>query len=590
MSADGGYNPDYHRYLVDFMSFRDNTKYLKKHLFSESQLLTIVPEDISRWMKNRLFGDSDVSLLEAIKKNQEKQMPLKLRSSTLMCMKKGISWYMPNSSPWNQLSNFGNPTRSKPINMILSAVRKLEVRRTGKAPTAKRALTMLEFRKLLSMLEAKDDFDSKIRTTTMLKYQYNLISRCDDLGNFLVKDIHSHTDPAFASFSLQTRVRWSKNVKDERDCPDQILLGSGDPDYCVLLGLAVYLECWLIDGNGANSGMLFHDGEHCEGNVKKCKDKYSTKLSLIFKSEEFNNNFKNAFKLGSHSVRKYPATFAKSAGCTLEEIDTRGRWKRNSDKMVTHYVDVKQEFIDGKVAAHLCVGGAVKYELVDGSGLSNNWVNEKVVPGISAFYGREDDNIGTVLGLPLLWAVFDPSQQQKVPGWLIAKVMADYEFVKLLADGTNPVRKSKLVVFPTNEGGLGLSNVPGDCGSEPSATGIGTIRHQMDQLNTIMAQQHQLQQQMATMKEEITNMVSTNTDATRRETEKKFEILNKNVKRLFAQPARVIHKNDNDGKEGEEQNDNNNRSKATDGRGAELLQGGGGWVAPLQNLVLHPER
>jgi hypothetical protein len=40
-------------------------------------------------------------------------------------------------------------------------------------------------------------------------------------------------------------VSWSKNVMEERDCPDQILLGSNDTDFCVLLALSCYLESKL---------------------------------------------------------------------------------------------------------------------------------------------------------------------------------------------------------------------------------------------------------------------------------------------------------------------------------------------------------
>ena len=37
-------------------------------------------------------------------------------------------------------------------------------------------------------------------------------------------------------------MAWSKNVIEERDCPDQIILGPNDPDFCALLALARDLE------------------------------------------------------------------------------------------------------------------------------------------------------------------------------------------------------------------------------------------------------------------------------------------------------------------------------------------------------------
>jgi hypothetical protein len=167
----------------------------------------------------------------------------------------------------------------------------------------------------------------------------------------------------------------------------------------------------------------------------------NVRINMQQNLKELKSAFKNTTLLGSHSVRKYPATFASANNCLIGEIDIRGRWKRNAGKIVDRYIDVKQDYSDGKVAAALCVGGPVKYDLVDGSGLSYSWIAEKVVPGVSAFYGNDDNNISTVLGLPLLWAIFDPKQQSKVPGWLIAKVMEEYEKVKLLVDGQNPVKK-----------------------------------------------------------------------------------------------------------------------------------------------------
>ena len=72
--------------------------------------------------------------------------------------------------------------------------------------------------------------------------QYTLIGRIDDVAHFEVTDPQAH--PNF-DFALQTKVRWSKNVLDERKCPDQILLGSMDPDFCVLKAMGGYYESLL---------------------------------------------------------------------------------------------------------------------------------------------------------------------------------------------------------------------------------------------------------------------------------------------------------------------------------------------------------
>ena len=330
----------------------------------------------------------------------------------------------------------------------------MEVRRIRKSSNAKRPLSMAQFRAALNIFERKADFNNRFRYTTMMKFQYHLIARCDDMGNFLIRDVHGHSNPRFSSFALETRVYWSKNVAEERDCPDQILLGCDDVDYCILLALGLYLEIWLIAGNGRDCRLLFSDevgGEARRGDVTRLKDRYMNALTRsIFSDPLFLSVSRNTganMRLGSHSIRKYPATFARSNGCTVDEIDCRGRWKRNSVRVVDRYIDVGQHYIDGKVAAALCPGGAVKYVLKEGSGIGREWLLAHVVPGIAAFFNDENDSLVDVLSLPVLWSCFDPIYRVKVPAWLTEKVHVAYELIRILPENVNPVEKRRLVVY-----------------------------------------------------------------------------------------------------------------------------------------------
>ena len=72
--------------------------------------------------------------------------------------------------------------------------------------------------------------------------QYHLIGRVDDVCELRSSDPRGHSDYPFA---IKTKVRWSKNVHEERDCPDQILLAAGDPEFCIHIHLAAYLELYL---------------------------------------------------------------------------------------------------------------------------------------------------------------------------------------------------------------------------------------------------------------------------------------------------------------------------------------------------------
>ena len=63
------------------------------------------------------------------------------------------------------------------------------------------------------------------------------------------------------------------------------------------------------------------------------------------------------------------------------------------------YIDVSLPYQDAKVAAVLCVGGPIKYELRVGSGLHDDWILQNVVPRTSQLYPR---NVALVLGKAFL--------------------------------------------------------------------------------------------------------------------------------------------------------------------------------------------
>jgi hypothetical protein len=524
----GEYNHSYHGHFLRFMGWYTKVddkivEYSKKHMFDQSLLLTITPESVERYLRFRTYGDENHVPAEGDK--------ICLRSNTLECIKKSISWYMPNRiGGWNVENNGGNPTKSIHVNNFVKYVRKVEVRREGKPSSAKRALTMEEFRMGLTLFEKISDFNHCYRYTTMMKFQYHLIARCDDMGNFKIRDVYGNTDPLFCSFCLQTKVHWSKNVQEERDCPDQILLGSSDPDYCILLAFALYFEIWLIAENGMNGRVLLFSDERefSRAAVGRSKALYCSRLNAVmFHNEIFRESASGP--LGSHSLRKYSSTYATSNGCTMDEVDRRGRWKRNSGRIVDRYIDVEQKHIDCKVAGSLCVGGPIKYKLREDSGLTLAWVAENITPGIFSFFGVGSNNkITEVLCLALLWSVFDNCYSNKLPDWLIVKVKSSYQLVKVLDDNINPVEKKALCISQLN-GRLRIDEYM----IEENNTSNNTIENR-DILNGILIQQQQLQQQMIHFNENVNN----NFSMMRKDFEKSNSIINKNIRQLLIQPAR----------------------------------------------------
>ena len=231
----------------------------------------------------------------------------------------------------------------------------------------------------------------------------------------------------------------SKNVNDERDAPYQILIGSMDATYCVLLGLAIHLETWIESGK-ANNAYVFDLGTNNPENAK-------SKVARILKNDVWGKaefHLIDAEPIGTHSLRKYPSTYARNNGCSRDDVDHRGRWKRRQQQVDT-YIDVQLPYPDAKVAAALCVGGPCKYGLRQGSQISDNWLSEFVVPHIMQQYSRD---VALTLGRALLWAAFEPSLHGYLPAALCNHIHTAYDAIpgKVLLAGENPVEKLLIVV------------------------------------------------------------------------------------------------------------------------------------------------
>jgi hypothetical protein len=166
-----------------------------------------------------------------------------------------MSHCLPNKdSPWIIGPNgaaAGNSTQARAVNDIVKEVRQAEVHKQGKKSCAKRDLKRPELRMTQWIIERDDTtIDLMSKAPTMMKMQFHLIGRTEDITNLETRDFRSHNK--FKAFCLQTKVSWtrSKNVMEERDCPDQILLGSADPDFCVLVALSCWLESRMMGNHG----------------------------------------------------------------------------------------------------------------------------------------------------------------------------------------------------------------------------------------------------------------------------------------------------------------------------------------------------
>ena len=236
-------------------------------------------------------------------------------------------------------------------------------------------------------------------------------------------------------FALIVSMPWSKNLYDEKDGPDQILVGANDPNFCVLLALGIHLETWL-GCKSADDKFLFG---LCE--TPECSKDYVGRIlrDEILAGVTFKPDKTGA--LGSHSIRKLASSQAANNLCSDVEISQRGHWKLGGKKMVHTYIDSTLPYPDAKVAGELALGGPVKYVLKKGCGVSNDWITKHVCPDIYRVFGPK---VSQVLGLALLWAVMDPELKLYLPDCLVDKVTEEYSSIMVLDEYVNPIQNISL--------------------------------------------------------------------------------------------------------------------------------------------------
>lgn len=424
-------NTSYQPVMVDLMSFfHGGVEYAANSTFTREELLELGPLDIKRWLSNKAFGDPDYNVHQG-------DRPLFARSSSLEYCKKAVSFFMPNRlPPW--IDGAGNPTKSAVVNNLIREVRQFEVRGEGVSDQSMRAITEEEFRMTVDLFRAQEDWTSKWKYATMALWQYHLIGRIDDVVHFKTDDLKAH---ARFSFAMQTKVRWSKNVLEERRCPDQIILGAMDPVFCILANLGLYLESYLC--NFPNSTYLFISHGTNTG-PKNLIQTYRLKLEkVVLQSAAFQARSSGDSRgVGTHSYRKFPSQYAIDKGASPDDVEIRGRWKKRGNRVVFRYIDPGQLYTDAKVAGLLCVGGPAKYKLKQGVEIADDWLFQHVVPNIHNRYPH-DYNLCKLFSLTVLFAAMDESID--VPSDIRERVTAAYAALGM--NETQPVVKVPLYVY-----------------------------------------------------------------------------------------------------------------------------------------------
>ena len=111
----------------------------------------------------------------------------------------------------------------------------------------------------------------------------------------------------------------SKNVLEERESPDQIIIGSMSSNFCVIMALALHLEHGVILNNQGSNPMLF----------SVSKRRIRALFEKIMAQKDF-PLFQSSNPIGTHSICKLLATYASHNGCSKGDVDARGRYIVNT--------------------------------------------------------------------------------------------------------------------------------------------------------------------------------------------------------------------------------------------------------------------
>ena len=137
------------------------------------------------------------------------------------------------------------------------------------------------------------------------------------------------------------------------------------------------------------------------------------------------------------------ATEARKKGTSKDDVDYRGRWKNKRQQDV--YVSRQLDWPSVNCASRLYFGGPCRYIVKQEAALSDEWLCQHVTPSITCSFGHK---IRGMLARPLLWAVFHPTQSERVNPSIRQRIAA--AFIRLERPGfaevtDNPVKRVNVV-------------------------------------------------------------------------------------------------------------------------------------------------
>ena len=106
-----------------------------------------------------------------------------------------------------------------------------------------------DFHTLIEIFRKIDDAFIKYTAAAYFIFQFHMIARLENIYSFQRADLSQNLEFPFA---LKSKMRWCKNVLEERDAIDQIILGAMDLPFCPILGIAAHQVHSIYSGGMAS--------------------------------------------------------------------------------------------------------------------------------------------------------------------------------------------------------------------------------------------------------------------------------------------------------------------------------------------------
>ena len=521
--------------LRRLMEHKDGRTYPSNHTFENEALLSITPAHLCAWFSELAYGTPTPGADDK---------PTKCRSTTLLGHKKMISHFHPRKDvQWDSIRGEGNPTRSQAVNALISAIKVHEVRRQGVPSQARRPFSYDEFLKLLAVADAITNNEAKsCRFRAMCTLQWQLIGRVDDMQKVQVSIfvlracfcMFSLTMFGFACLTLLFQVSnigfdedapqgivvqlsWSKNIREERSPPSQIVFGSGDEHLCTLIHLATHLESSMDPAVTTEDSFVYGMGVNLD-NQSRFIIKRAIELGEFAHTPEG--------RLGTHSICKGAGTYCARLGASKNDIERRGRWRNT--KQVDTYISIHLPVPDAIISTKLSgPKGAVSYKVKEEvSGVvTNAFILSDVVPSIAQIFGP---GVGLVLGRALLWAAV--SFKERVPAALLSRVMTALQ--RATGDvEINPIERVPIVA--TGPGGrLHIVEVGGGRSGESDEERI-QIGYEATNSAALLSSIVSLTRRVEELAGSLTGSMTANHDVLMR----RMDVVDRGVQRIAVQPV-----------------------------------------------------